>query len=160
MKIEGLHPHLILAAMWTVCHVPITMVTLHSLLLSDLRCHPGWTGNRCHVKEKLVPSTAASEPEAQYLGRKPAHFPPRHACRFTLGWQLMLLICPQTPSTWASPSDCCCWLQVSSSAFSQAARDDATHRESNSRIFGCRVVVVGGRDGWVFSAASTGNPAP
>lgn len=30
-------------------------------------CHPGWTGNRCHVKEKPFPSTAAPEAEAPYL---------------------------------------------------------------------------------------------
>lgn len=71
---EGLRPHLIPTAMSTLCHVPITVVTLH-FLLSDLRCHPGWTGNRCHVKEKVWPSTAAPEPEDLYLGRKPAQLP-------------------------------------------------------------------------------------
>lgn len=87
MKLKGLHPHLILTAMSTVSRVPITMLTLHCLLLSGLRCIPGWTGNRCHVKEKPVPSTAAPEPEAQYLGEKQVHFLPPHDCKFTVGWQ-------------------------------------------------------------------------
>lgn len=119
---------------------PFTVVTLHCFLLSGLRCHPGWTGNRCHVKEKPFPSTAAPEAEDAYLGNERAHLPPR-LCRKSLGWihrrsaavHLRLLLCPQTPSMWASPSDCCCSSQVSPSAFSPPARKDATLRECWSK---------------------------
>ncbi|XP_041817770.1 MAM and LDL-receptor class A domain-containing protein 1 [Chelmon rostratus] len=30
-------------------------------------CHPGWTGNRCHVKEKPSPSTSSPRPEDQQM---------------------------------------------------------------------------------------------
>lgn len=46
-----------------------------TLLFSDHRCNPGWTGNRCHVKEKLSSSTSTPTPEDTRLGNKDLHLP-------------------------------------------------------------------------------------
>ncbi|GLD71394.1 MAM and LDL-receptor class A domain-containing protein 1 [Lates japonicus] len=35
--------------------------------MSDHRCYPGWTGNRCHVREKPSLSTSTPEPEDTQL---------------------------------------------------------------------------------------------
>lgn len=60
----------------TPCCPSISVITLHCFLASDLSCYPGWTGNRCHVKEKPFPSTTTPKPEDTQLGNKEAHLPP------------------------------------------------------------------------------------
>uniref|UniRef100_A0A3Q3W1Y0 MAM domain-containing protein n=1 Tax=Mola mola TaxID=94237 RepID=A0A3Q3W1Y0_MOLML len=46
----------------------IGVIRLYCLLLSDPRCEPGWTGNRCHVKEKPFPSISSPEQVDRQLG--------------------------------------------------------------------------------------------
>lgn len=60
----------------TPCCPSISVITLHCFLASDLSCYPGWTGNRCNVKEKPFPSTTTPKPEETQLGNKEAHLPP------------------------------------------------------------------------------------
>lgn len=38
----------------------------------DCRCEPGWSGNRCHVKEKPSLTTSSPTVEATQLGNKEA----------------------------------------------------------------------------------------
>lgn len=35
-----------------------------------IRCVPGWTGNRCHVREKVIPSTPTPQMEKTQLGNE------------------------------------------------------------------------------------------
>jgi len=67
---------------------------VYYLLPSDGRCYPGWTGNRCHVKEKPSLSTASPKPDDTQLGGKET---PPHSLKlsnlylFTVSLQSLLL---------------------------------------------------------------------
>lgn len=59
------------ARVWTGQHY-FALFTGSSLI----RCAQGWTGNRCHVREKVIPSTPTPETEGRHLGNE-AHLPAR-----------------------------------------------------------------------------------
>lgn len=143
-------------------------LTLHCFLLSVFRCHPGWTGNRCHVKEKPFPSTAAPEPEAPYLGNKRAHLHPRSCCK-RLGSSVFISgcffdrrcrLCGHRHRTAAARRRRrrlrSGQLQEKMLPIVSADQNIKTAAPCGCHFFGR---VGGDDDGWMFSAASTGSRA-
>ena len=58
---------------------PKVFVSITDLFsMSDPRCSPGWTGNRCHVRAKPSLSTPTPEPEDTQMGNKETHL--RSSC--------------------------------------------------------------------------------
>lgn len=54
--------------------LPASLLCMYGLLFAtDCRCEPGWSGNRCHVREKPSLTTSSPTLESTQLGNKEIH---------------------------------------------------------------------------------------